>query len=178
MLGRSSLWIAPKEVRMTRIKSVFGVLAAILLLLITFGSGWIVATLGIGSALDPAALPERERQFAERMNNVALVGSFTGAGGEERAPRADRYDISSVEKVGEDRWRFNARMRHDDFDVTLPVTVTMRWIDDTPMIMMTDTVIPALGTFTVRVFFYGDRYAGTWQHDQFGGHLFGRIERR
>jgi hypothetical protein len=67
-------------------------------------------------------------------------------------------------------------MRHGNTDVTLPVTVPMRWIDDTPMVMLTDLSIPTLGTFTVRVFFYGDRYTGTWQHGKVGGHLFGRIE--
>jgi len=161
---------------MARAKRILCLVALFLLLSITFASGWLVATLGIGSAMDPATLPERERQFAERMNNVTMVGAFTFAGRDDRVPRADRYDISSVEKVGEDRWRFNARMRHDNFDLMVPVTVTMRWLDDTPMIMMTDVAIPALGTFSVRVFFYGDRYAGTWQHGEYGGHMFGRIE--
>jgi hypothetical protein len=68
-------------------------------------------------------------------------------------------------------------MRHDDFDVTLPVAVPMRWIGDTPVIMMTDTTIPGLGTFTVRLFFYGDRYSGTWQHGAVGGLMYGRIEK-
>jgi hypothetical protein len=40
-----------------------------------------------------------------------------------------------------------------------------------------DFAIPTLGTFTARVFFYGNRYAGTWQHDKVGGHMFGRIEK-
>ena len=48
---------------------------------------------------------------------------------------------------------------------------------DTPMISMTDVAIPSMGTFTVRLVFYGDRYAGTWQHGQVGGHMFGRIEK-
>jgi hypothetical protein len=43
--------------------------------------------------------------------------------------------------------------------------------------MMTDTSLPAMGTFTVRVLFYGDRYAGTWQHGAVGGHMSGRIEK-
>ena len=69
------------------------------------------------------------------------------------------------------------RMRHGTTDVTLPVTVPMRWIDDTPMVMLTDLSIPALGTFTARVFFYDGRYAGTWQHGStVGGHMYGRIE--
>jgi hypothetical protein len=53
----------------------------------------------------------------------------------------------------------------------------MRFAGDTPMISMTDHTIPALGTFSVRVFFYGDRYSGTWQHGTFGGHMFGNIEK-
>ena len=36
--------------------------------------------------------------------------------------------------------------------------------------------IPGLGTFTARVMFYGDRYAGTWQHGKAGGHMWGQIE--
>ena len=47
------------------------------------------------------------------------------------------------------------------------------------MVMLTDYSVPALGTFTARVLFYDDRYAGTWQHGQeVGGHLFGRIEKQ
>ena len=32
------------------------------------------------------------------------------------------------------------------------------------------------GNFTSRVMFFEDRYAGTWQHNQIGGHMFGMIE--
>jgi hypothetical protein len=53
----------------------------------------------------------------------------------------------------------------------------MLWAGDTPIIEMTDVTIPRLGTFSARVFFYGDRYAGTWQHGQYGGHMFGRIQK-
>jgi hypothetical protein len=111
------------------------------------------------------------------MTGSTLVGYFTVAGSDKMPPRPDRYDLSKVEKIGDDLWRFSARMRHDDFDVTLPVAVPMRWIGDTPVIMMTDTTIPGLGTFTVRLFFYGDRYSGTWQHGAVGGLMYGRIEK-
>ena len=49
---------------------------------------------------------------------------------------------------------------------------------DTPVIMMTDTSIPGIGEFTVRLFFHGDRYAGSWQHGKVGGLMSGRIEKR
>jgi hypothetical protein len=60
----------------------------------------------------------------------------------------------------------------------IPIVVPMRFVGDTPVIMMTDTSLPGIGTFTVRVFFYGDRYAGTWQHGAVGGHMAGIIETR
>jgi hypothetical protein len=42
---------------------------------------------------------------------------------------------------------------------------------------MTEYTIPTVGTFSVRVFFYGDRYAGAWQHGEFGGHMYGMIQK-
>ena len=90
----------------------------------------------------------------------------------------DRYELAGVEKVGPSDWRFNARMIHGPVDVTVPVVVPIQWAGDTPMITMTDVSIPTLGTFTARVFFYEDRYAGTWQHGTVGGHMFGRIEKK
>jgi hypothetical protein len=144
-------------------------------MVLIFAGGWIVGRLGIGRVVDPASLSDAERQFSERMKNVKLVGSFSVAGRERQAPRDDGYEIVSVEKVGADLWRFNARMDCCGVKGEIPVVVPMRWNGDTPMIMMTDTSIPGVGTFTVRLFFYGDRYAGTWQHGKVGGAMSGRI---
>jgi len=151
--------------------------ALVLIALLLVAGGWFLGRLGIGTVVDPASLNESERQFAERMRDVSLVGSFTMTGREDRTPRADRYDSASVEKVGTDLWRFNANMDCCGVSGAIPVVVPMRWIGDTPVIMMTDTSLPGLGTFTVRLFFYGDRYAGTWQHGERGGHMSGRIEK-
>jgi hypothetical protein len=149
----------------------------LVLLLLAGGAGFIMAKLGVGSRVETVNLPEAERRFAERMQNVAMVGSFTIAGRESQTPREDHYDIASVEKVGDDRWRFNATIGENG--ITLPVVVTMKFVDDTPMITITDFSIPSMGTFTARVFFYGDRYAGTWEHaGRGGGHMFGRIVKK
>jgi hypothetical protein len=96
--------------------------------------------LGIGSVVDPASLNVAERQFVERMRDVSPIGSFTTAGRETRTPAPDRYDIFSVEKVGADPRRFNAKMGCGGVNgATLPIVVSLRWIGDTPVIMMTDT---------------------------------------
>ncbi len=144
--------------------------------LVIFAAGWVVARTGMGSAIDPATLPDVERASAEQMNGAALVGRFTIAGREDRAATPDRYDLYNVEKVGPDQWRFNAKI--GESGVTLPIVVRMTFADDTPIILMTDATIPGMGTFTARVFFYGDLYAGTWAHSgRTGGHMCGRIEK-
>jgi hypothetical protein len=163
---------------MTLVRRVLGIGMLVVLLLAVFAGGWLVGRLGIGSAVNPASLNDVERQFTERMRDVSLIGSFTVAGRENRPPRSDRYDIASVEKVGDNLWRFKASMQCCGVNGAIPIVVPMRWNGDTPMIMMTDTSLPGLGTFTVRLLFYRDRYAGTWQHGAVGGHMSGRIEKQ
>jgi len=152
-------------------------LVAVVLAVLSFAVGWLAGRTGIGAAVPVASLDARERAFVERMQNVVLEGSFT-MDGRQALPSPDRYEIASVEKVGDNLWRFSARMVHEGMDVTLPIVVPMEWQGDTPVVMLTDYTIPSVGRFTARVFFYGERYAGTWQHgDGVGGHLFGRITR-
>ena len=164
---------------MTRVRRALGIALGVVLVLAIFAGGWLTGRLGIGSVVDPESLTDLERQFTESMREVTMIGSFTVAGREDRTPRSDRYEISSIEKVGDDLWRFNARMNCCGMGESgsIPIVVPMRWVGDTPVIMMTDTSLPGIGTFTVRVFFYGDRYSGTWQHGKVGGHMSGRIEK-
>ena len=129
------------------------------------------------SGAQDVSLNALEQEFAERMANSVLVGRFVIAASEDSVPRPERYEIEGVTKVGEDQWRFTARIRYGDTNITLPIVVTMLWAGDTPMVSLTDLTVPTLGTFTARVIFYRDRYAGTWQHDEVGGHLFGVIEK-
>jgi len=165
---------------MTTVRRVLSLVLVVVAALVLFAGGWLVGRLGIGSVVDPASLTEAERQFSERMKDVTMVGTFSVDGREGRNRVPDRYEIVSVEKIGNDQWRFNAKMNCCGLadSLAIPIAVPMRFIGDTPMIMMTDTSLPGIGTFTVRVFFYGDQYAGTWQHGRVGGHMSGRIEKR
>lgn len=164
---------------MALIRRVLSFLLLAIVAVSLFAGGWLTGRLGVGSVVAPESLPEAEREFAGRMRNVSMVGTFTTDGRASRSAEPDRYDITSVEKVGDDLWRFNTRMACCGVENTvLPIVVPMRWIGDTPVIMMTDTSLPGLGTFTVRVFFYGNRYSGTWQHGTVGGHMSGRIEKQ
>jgi hypothetical protein len=137
------------------------------------------ATAGSAQEDEPKLEPklnEQEQKFAERMSGVALIGSFT-VDGREGGAKPERYEIESAKKLRDDYWVITARIQYGKNDVKVPVTVKVLWAGDTPMISLTDLTIPGLGTFTSRVLFHDDRYAGTWQHDDVGGHLFGRIEK-
>ena len=157
-------------------RGVLKLVSVVVVLALMFGLGWTLAKTGVGQAVDPASLTDLERAFTERMQNVTLVGQFTIEGRESLGGRPERYEIERVTKVGDSDWRFDARITYADIDVTLPVTVPIVWADDTPMIAITDFTIPTLGTFTVRLLFYDDRYAGSWQHGEYGGLMYGVIE--
>jgi hypothetical protein len=114
--------------------------------------------------------------FTKAMTNVKLVGRFTIAGDDDKDPIRDEYTISSVVKVGEaDLWIVSARIRYGSVDLTLPVPVEVKWAGKTPVITLDNVTIPGLGTFSSRVVIDGPLYAGTWQHDAVGGHMFGKI---
>lgn len=144
----------------------------------------VVATLGGASAAgadeppvaDPA-LQERYDAFRVALTNVRLVGRFTIAGADEQKLHADEYVVSGVTKVGTgDGWLVAARIRYGEIDLTVPVPVEVKWAGDTPVITLDKITIPGLGTFSSRVVIDGRRYAGTWSHDEVGGHMFGTIE--
>lgn len=155
----------------TKIAAAGVVLAAV------FGLGWLTAATGTGQEAAPASLTDLEREFTERMRNVVLVGHFTIEGRERRDGLPERYEISEVTKLEGDRWRFDVRLTYGSVDATLPVVVPMVWADGTPMVSITDFAIPGLGEeFGARVVFHDERYAGTWDHGEYGGLMYGTIE--
>ena len=162
-------------------KRILKLLALLFAIAVAFGIGWLACATGAGQAVDVESLSERERKFAERMQNVVLVGHFTVEGFERKSDQPDRhperYEIKSVTKLDGNRWRFNSRMTYADVDLTLPIVVPIEWAGDTPMISITNFDIPGVGEdFATRLLFYEDRYAGTWDHGKIGGLMFGTIE--
>jgi hypothetical protein len=123
-------------------------------------------------------LNEMEQQFQKSLSGSTLVGHFTMSNKPSNDLSEERYTISKLTKVTgkKDTWRFVVRINYGKYDVNVPLDLQVNWAGDTPMITLTDFAIPALGTFSARVLFHGDRYSGTWQHGKVGGHLFGRIE--
>lgn len=130
-------------------------------------------------AEDDARQLQREKKFAESLSGAVLVGTFSIDGVKaDKPPLPERYELKSVKKTKDGLWTFTARVTYFKQDLTLPVTVPVVWAGDTPMVSLTDATLPGLGSqLSAKVIFDGGRYAGTWQHGKFGGHMWGKIER-
>lgn len=122
---------------------------------------------------DQAAL---EKAFADKLSDSTLVGTFTIDG--KAGTKPDRYRVVSAKKIKDADWVFTATMKVGEKEVDIPIPIKVYWADDTPVMSLTDLSIPGVGTFTSRVMFFGDRYAGTWQHGDHGGTFSGLIEKK
>lgn len=145
----------------------------------------LLAPITAASAEEPKKSPplaasqaELIKKLEKDLTGVKLVGQFTVTGKKEMTPKEEEYTILSATKLDEgDLWLLKARIKYGKTDGTFPIPLEIKWAGDTPIISMTKMGIPNLGTFSARVVIYEGRYAGTWQHDAVGGHLFGTIEK-
>lgn len=159
-------------------------LAAIMAMLLSF------AVLRVSAAEEPqAATAKVEQQLTEPtaeqvaaleklMNRATMVGHFTVTGEDAGGGKLteERYELGEVKRLESGDWLIQSRIRYGDHDVTIPLTLPIRWAGDTPVICVDDMLIPGLGTFTARVMIYRGHYAGFWTGKDHGGHLFGVIE--
>jgi len=118
-----------------------------------------------------------DESFEKTMTKVKLVGNFTIDGKEDGTLRKEEYIVEKVKKTDEgDYWVITARIKYGEVDLAVPVPVEVKWAGKTPIITLDNITIPGLGTFSSRVVIDKGKYAGTWTHDDVGGHLFGKIE--
>lgn len=135
-----------------------------------------VATNPIAKESVAAPSADRIAKFETALTGVALVGHSTVTGNDSTKLEPERYELQSVKHVAEDRWLFTARITYGEHDVTVPLTLPVRWAGDTPVITVDNMGIPGLGTYTARVMIYSNHYSGFWSGGDHGGHLFGEIK--
>ena len=123
------------------------------------------------------AQAERHKKLEALLTNARLTGNFTITGKDKDFPK-EEYTILSAEKAEEGEfWLLRARIKYGGKDTTVPVPIEILWAGKTPVMTLDNLTLPGLGTFSARVVLHDDKYAGTWQHDKVGGHLFGTISK-
>lgn len=130
----------------------------------------------------PAPTESRRELYAKlekRLTGTKWIGNFTQTGKDLDELTTEEYQILSAKKLDEgEYWSLIVRIKYGKNDMTLPLPpVEILWAGRTPVITIDRLMIPLLGTFDARVIIRGDKYAGTWNHDKVGGHLFGTIEK-
>lgn len=152
------------------------VMLALLALLVVRVSG--AAPHGEEKQESATEMNDLERTFSEKMTNVVLTGHFT-TDGKNDGSEPEKYHIVKTTKTGKDQWLILAKISYGNKAEVpaIPIPVKIQWAGDTPILSLTDLTIPGFGTFTSRVMFFQDRYAGTWQHGAVGGHLFGTLSK-
>jgi len=120
----------------------------------------------------------RELRLATYLTGAKFLGNFTIEGKSDTLPKPEAYTISKCEKLPQpDMYRLTARIKYGEIDSEVPLDLKILWAGRTPVITMDAFWIPGMGTFGARVLIHAGRYAGTWQHDEVGGHLFGVIKK-
>jgi hypothetical protein len=135
-------------------------------------------------AAGPAALAQAPSEadqraaFAELLQGSRLTGQFTVIGPTgEVMQRDDLYSVSRLRPDDDDTWVFEYSMSYGGNEAKpLEIPVRVVFADGTPMLTMTEQEVPGLGTFSVRLIFHGDRYAGMWSNGPVGGHMWGVVE--
>ena len=136
--------------------------------------------LGTGLAQDPKQSNKLLiDELSKYLSGTVLTGVYTVDGKPLDKLNEERYEIKSAKKLDgyESLWEIVTRIKYGDRDIELPVEINIEWVGKTPVMVMDSATLPGLGTFSARVVFHDKKYAGTWKHDNVGGHLFGRVER-
>ncbi|MBK9387668.1 MAG: PQQ-binding-like beta-propeller repeat protein [Planctomycetes bacterium] len=149
-----------------------------LVLLLWSASGLLAAQEGAPPPTPSSnELVPRELAFQKLLAHAVLEGRFTVHGRPDQAEvQKERYTIGNVTKIEGEKWRVESRMEFMGRDVTFPVPVRVRFIDDeTPVIVVDDFGLPGIGKYGARVVFAHGEYAGIWWGKDYGGQLFGKV---
>ena len=131
--------------------------------------------------VETAKVPDKAqlyKQLEETLTGAKFIGKFTTLGKDEDKLKAEEYTIVSAKKAEHgEYWLIMARIKYGDKDATIPVPMEILWAGTTPVMTLDKISLYGFGTFSARVVINDGKYAGTWQHDKVGGHLFGKIEK-
>jgi hypothetical protein len=139
------------------------------------------ALVGFCSAIaqdEKPAIPmtDAEQKFKTLLTDCVMDGRwYSVKDGEMGEQKQDKYQIVSLAKVKGDSWVITTKMKYGGREMSLPLPIEVKWAGDTPVIVVNNLQIPGGGTYSARVVFYQNTYAGSWTGGDHGGLLSGVI---
>ena len=145
------------------------------LALICFAA-FLFAGPGRADAEDAAAL---EAAFIEMLKNATLEGTWVPISGADAGEqKVDRYHVVRAEKIDGDQWHIVSKIKYQGQQMEVPIPVTVKWAGDTAVLILDDVATGGGKSYSARVLFHNDRYAGSWWgKNQPGGLVSGAITR-
>ena len=120
-----------------------------------------------------------ESGLVAMLANATLKGSWIpvnqGATGNEKS---DSYHIIGARKIEGDQWQIMTKTKYQGREIEVPFSVIVKWAGDTAVMILNDVQAGQGKSYSARVLFHNDRYAGSWWgKDTAGGLLSGVITR-
>ena len=144
---------------------------------LAFGQPTLTLAQGAEDAAQADVIAQREADFAALLTGSKLVGFFTQSNRPNSGQLEDSYTLTRVTKADGDLWKFEASIEFGGRDIPIALKLPVLWAGDTPVISVTDMSFPMLGKYSARVMFHDGQYAGVWSGSNYGGQMWGRIER-
>lgn len=123
-----------------------------------------------------AVSPELEAKFIATLTDATLKGRWSPIKDGQLGPeKEESYQITSVTKVGGDKWTINARLSYAGRSLVLPIPAQVKWAGDTPVLILDQLSLGVGPAYSARVLIYDKTYAGTWSGGGLAGLLNGLI---
>ncbi len=125
----------------------------------------------------PAATAEQlEASFKAILTKATMSGRWCSVKDGKLGPeKEDQYNIVSANKLDGAKWVINTRIKMYNREVVVPIPVEVKWAGDTAVLIVDKLQYPGGGTYSARVLFYEQTYAGKWSGGDHGGLMSGVI---
>lgn len=106
---------------------------------------------------DPAA------EFSAMLKNATLKGTWAPI--DQRLlgnDKEDGYQIASATKKEGDTWEIVYKMKLQGREINFPLPVTVKFAGDVAVMILEDSPVGIGQTWSARILFHDDVYAGSW----------------
>lgn len=117
--------------------------------------------------LPAAAQDDIEADFIAMLKDATLKGTWAPvADGQQGDDRDDGYHIVRAEKVDGDKWHIVTKVSRQGQTFEYPIPVAVKFAGDTAVMILDDSRTGDGGTWSARVLFHNDVYAGSWWNSE------------